>query len=287
MDRWQLRQAQQSRRPQMRKTFVTITALALVPLGAVGCVSKSEYTKTVQAAEAHYNALDAEHTRLKHELAGAGKRNEQLTVESGELDKSITDLRQRISAHEGDNARLKQELAEAQKAREDKVREVSSTYEQLVAKMKGEIDKGQVTISELKGKLTVNMVEAILFDSGKAEVKPEGLVVLGTIPPLARPDVRGDADTRIRVDGSNTSGLSFTRVGIDGGTLRSTATGLEVWTSTSALALALQGRGAYFPGSVQVDGNISAKYQDVTEWVPGPALPAGAGGVAPGSKPLA
>jgi len=47
--------------------------------------------------------------------------------------------------------------------------------------MKGEIDKGQVTMSELKGKLTVNMVEAILFDSGKAEVKPEGLVVLGKV----------------------------------------------------------------------------------------------------------
>src|SRR3989449_4716115 len=197
MDRWQLRQAQQPRRPQMRKTFVTITALALVPLGAVGCVSKSEYTKTVQAAEAHYNALDAEHTRLKHELAGAGKRNEQLTVESGELDKSITDLRQRISAHEGDNARLKQELAEAQKAREDKVREVSSTYEQLVAKMKGEIDKGQVTISELKGKLTVNMVEAILFDSGKAEVKPEGLVVLGKVIEI----LKTVTDKSIRIEG--------------------------------------------------------------------------------------
>jgi len=181
----------------MRKTFVTITALALVPLGAVGCVSKSEYTKTVQAAEAHYNALDAENTRLKHELAGAGKRNEQLTGESGELGKSITDLRQRLSAHEGDNTRLKQELADAQKAREEKVREVSSTYEQLVAKMKGEIDKGQVTISELKGKLTVNMVEAILFDSGKAEVKPEGLVVLGKVIEI----LKTVNDKSIRIEG--------------------------------------------------------------------------------------
>src|SRR5438876_1492729 len=197
MDRWQLRQAQQPRRPQMRKTFVTITALALVPLGAVGCVSKSEYTKTVQAAEAHYNALDAENTRLKRELAGAGKRNEQLTVESGELDKSIVDLRQRVNALEGDNTRLKQELADAQKAREEKVREVSSTYEQLVAKMKGEIDKGQVTISELKGKLTVNMVEAILFDSGKAEVKPEGLVVLGKVIEI----LKTVNDKSIRIEG--------------------------------------------------------------------------------------
>ncbi len=67
----------------MRKTFVTITALALVPLGAVGCVSKSEYTKTVQAAEARYNALDAENTRFKHELADAGTLNEQLTGPAG------------------------------------------------------------------------------------------------------------------------------------------------------------------------------------------------------------
>src|SRR5438309_11705667 len=123
----------------MRKTFVAITAFAVVPLGAAGCVSKSEYTKTVQTAEARYSALDAENTRLKSELANAGKRNEQLTADraelertltmkSGELGKSVADLRQRVSALEGDNARLTQDLAEAQKTREEKVREVSSTY---------------------------------------------------------------------------------------------------------------------------------------------------------------
>jgi hypothetical protein len=31
----------------MRKTFMTITVLALVPLGTAACVSKSEYTKAV------------------------------------------------------------------------------------------------------------------------------------------------------------------------------------------------------------------------------------------------
>src|SRR5215813_8884506 len=168
----------------MHKTVVGITAFALVALGAAGCVSKSEYNKSVQAAQTRYDTLDATNTRLKGELADAGKRNEQLmadraelerdlSTKSGELGKNISDLNQRVNTLEGDNTRLARELAEAQKAREEKVREVSSTYEQLVAKMKGEIDKGQVTISELKGKLSVNMVEAILFDSGKAEVKPE------------------------------------------------------------------------------------------------------------------
>jgi chemotaxis protein MotB len=192
----------------MRKTFVVLTAVTILPFGVAGCVSKSEYTKAMQSAEARYTALEAENTRLKGELAEAGKRNDRLTVDrtelertltmkAGELGKNITELRQRISTLESDNARLTQEIADAQKAREEKVREVSSTYEQLVAKMKGEIDKGQVTISELKGKLTVNMVEAILFDSGKAEVKPEGLVVLGKVIEI----LKTVNDKAIRIEG--------------------------------------------------------------------------------------
>jgi chemotaxis protein MotB len=185
----------------MHKRLIRITALALVPIGAAACVSKSEYTKAVQSAEVRYNALEAQNARLKSDLADAGKRNDELehtlTLKSGELGKSIVDLRRRVGALEDDKSRLTQELADANKAREEKVREVSSTYEQLVAKMKGEIDKGQVTISELKGKLTVNMVEAILFDSGKAEVKQEGLVVLGKVIEI----LKTANDKSIRIEG--------------------------------------------------------------------------------------
>jgi len=192
----------------MHKTVVGITAFALVALGAAGCVSKSEYNKSVQAAQTRYDTLDATNTRLKGELADAGKRNDQLTADraelerdlttkTGELGKNISDLNQRVNTLEGDKTRLRQELADAQKAREEKLREVSSTYEQLVAKMKGEIDKGQVTISELKGKLTVNLVEAILFDSGRAEIKPEGLVVLGKVVEI----LKSVNDKAIRIEG--------------------------------------------------------------------------------------
>ena len=185
----------------MPKAFLTITILALVALGAAACVSKGEYTKTVQAADERYNTLDAQNARLKGELADAGQRNEELertlTMKSGELGKSIVDLRQRVGTLEEDKTRLTQELTDANKAREEKVREVSSTYDQLVAKMKGEIDKGQVTISELKGKLTVNMVEAILFDSGKAGVKQEGLVVLGKVIEI----LKTVTDKSIRIEG--------------------------------------------------------------------------------------
>lgn len=192
----------------MRKTFLVLTALTILPFGIGGCVSKTEYTKAMQSAEARQTALEADNTRLKGELSEAAKRNERLTADrselertltmkAGELGKNITELRQRISTLESDNARLTQDLADAQKAREEKVREVSSTYEQLMAKMKGEIDRGQVTISELKGKLTVNMVDSILFDSGKAEVKPEGLVVLGKVIEI----LKTVNDKSIRIEG--------------------------------------------------------------------------------------
>jgi chemotaxis protein MotB len=185
--------------------FVTATAaLALVPLLFVGCVSKSEYMKTVDAA----NALEVDNSRLKNDLSAAGKRNDQLTADraelerllaarSGELGKTIAELRQRSEALGAENIRLAQELSDAQKAREEKVKELSSTYDQLVDKMKGEIAKGQVTISELKGKLTVNMVDAILFDSGKAEIKTEGLVVLGKVIEI----LRAVNDKAIRIEG--------------------------------------------------------------------------------------
>ena len=120
----------------MRKTFLTITALALVPFGTAACVSKSEYTKAVESAEVRYNALEAQNARLKGDLADAGKRNEQLTADqaqlertlalkSGELGKTIVDLRQRVGALENDNTRLAREVAESNKAREEKVREAA------------------------------------------------------------------------------------------------------------------------------------------------------------------
>jgi chemotaxis protein MotB len=47
--------------------------------------------------------------------------------------------------------------------------------EKMKAAMQAEIDSKQVTIQELEGKLKVTMVETLLFDSGKAVVKKDGV----------------------------------------------------------------------------------------------------------------
>jgi len=59
-------------------------------------------------------------------------------------------------------------------AREEKAREQSDAFVRMQQAMKAELESKQVALKELEGKLTLTMVESILFDSGKAEVKKEG-----------------------------------------------------------------------------------------------------------------
>ena len=120
-----------------------------------------------------------------------------LKARSDNLSQTIFDLRRKVADLEAENTKLKEENASLVKAREEQVQKVSSTYENMIEKMKTEISKGQITISELKGKLTVNMVDSILFDSGRAEVKKGGLEILGKVVSILK-DVK---DKSIRIEG--------------------------------------------------------------------------------------
>jgi len=111
-------------------------------------------------------------------------------MKKGDLEEEIKRLQETIAG-------LNDELDRLHQAKEQETRELSSTYEALLGKMKSEIDKGQVTISELKGKLTVNLVEAVLFDSGQAEIKSNGLEVLQKVIDILQ-EVH---DRTIRIEG--------------------------------------------------------------------------------------
>jgi len=171
-------------------------------------------TQEQAALQKRHDTLVTENTGLKGDLAAlTGVRNKldetvaklandkkelekDLSSSKGESQQRISELRQKIAAMETENGRLKDEIAGLQKAKEE-VQKASQTYEQLLDKMKSEISQGQVTISELKGKLTVNLVDAILFDSGKAEVKEDGLAVLQKVVDI----LKTVKDKAIRIEG--------------------------------------------------------------------------------------
>jgi chemotaxis protein MotB len=210
----------------MGKRMTMLAAVLGFALAMGGCtVMESTYAKKVSEADRlarelaslqqKHSELSNENSALKAQVAdltanlekATGERDRMaadnrelenvLRAKSDSLSQTIVEFRERVGALESENGKLRQEIAALQKAQEEKVQTVSKTYEELLVKMKGEIAKGEITISELKGKLTVNMVDAILFDSGKAEVKPEGQAVLQKVISILK-DV---TDKAIRTEG--------------------------------------------------------------------------------------
>jgi chemotaxis protein MotB len=120
-----------------------------------------------------------------------------LKAKSDSLSKMISDLREKNAGLDKENESLKESVVNLKKAKEEEVKTVSKTYESLMQEMKGEIAQGQITITELKGKLTLDVVDKILFASGEAEVKPEGLAVLKRVIEILK-DVQ---DKAIRIEG--------------------------------------------------------------------------------------
>ena len=141
--------------------------------------------------------LEAENGRLRQESAALRKAQEEKARLLGQVEGEREKLRQDVASHRASNEKLQADLAAQRKAQEEKVEKVSATYQGLLDKMKGEIAKGEVTISELKGKLTLNMVDSILFDSGRSEVKTDGLAVLQKVVSILK-DV---TDKAIRIEG--------------------------------------------------------------------------------------
>jgi chemotaxis protein MotB len=188
------------------KRVVNIIAAGLLAFSLSACVTESSFlkktdeadslTKELNSLKQRHTVLTSDHTvlkaefeKLKNETAQLNKERLELTKDKGELEQvlkaksdtlsqNISDLRLNVTTLEGENKRLKDDIAALQQIKQEKVKEVSSTYEQLLQNMKSEIAKGQVTVSELKGKLSVSMEDAILFDAGKSEVKGNGLEIL-------------------------------------------------------------------------------------------------------------
>ncbi|MCX5818321.1 MAG: OmpA family protein [Deltaproteobacteria bacterium] len=183
--------------------LLAVTAAFLV-LG--GCVAKDDYLRKQAEADAlsrdaatltmenqglqeNIRGLQENIRGLQERISGLDADKENLTAERNglnarldtlreETNRTIEELRNRNTELEGDKQMLGESIALLKKSKEAEVKTVSKTYEELLAEMKGEIEQGQIAITELQGKLTVDVVDRILFDSGQAEVKPEGLAVL-------------------------------------------------------------------------------------------------------------
>lgn len=216
-----------------RHTLLGTIVLSGLCIAMSGCmVAKSTYlqksaeadglTKQVAELKQQQDALNASLAQEKSEHAKTRMELKKVTVDrndldkvlkskSDELSKAIQELRTANASLEAENAKLKDDFAREvaenvtlaqglesiKQAREAELASMKKAQDELMQEMKSEVAKGQVTITELKGKLTVDVVDEILFDSGKAEMKPEGLAVLQRVIDI----LKHVKDKTIRIEG--------------------------------------------------------------------------------------
>jgi chemotaxis protein MotB len=94
-------------------------------------------------------------------------------------------------------AELEARIAAISQEKEAEIARLKGTYDELVASMQEEIEDGQVTITQLADRLSVSMVDKILFPSGEAEITSEGLKVLERVGKI----LKNTQDKMIRVEG--------------------------------------------------------------------------------------
>ena len=192
-----------------RLFFLSLFFLTLL-LGA--CVSKNTYQQKVNEADllsrdvsqlsADTSQLRQEKKSLQDQLSALNARLVEVLQQNSKLQRNLLAAGAEQERKEGDLSRHQEQLADMQQsneqllitvkelqqqvekekiAREARLAKVKNTYDQLVAALEEELKRGELTISNLEGQLSVNLQNKILFDSGKTEIKKEGLKVLQSL----------------------------------------------------------------------------------------------------------
>lgn len=207
----------------MRQGTLVLALIAVVSLS--GCVWKSDYKKSLAeieglqkvragleeksaAQERKIAELTQQKETLEKDKAGLMQENENIksTLETkrDKLANEVVGLKNRLGDNANHIAELEQQIArlseEKTKAVEEKERAIArmkNTYESLVNEMKQEIKEGEIQITQLKDRLTVNLVDKILFDSGSAAIKGKGQKVLDRVGEI----LKTVTDRQIKVEG--------------------------------------------------------------------------------------
>ncbi|MBI3012581.1 MAG: OmpA family protein, partial [Elusimicrobia bacterium] len=130
---------------------------------------------------------DEEHAKKNENIQSLTATNAQLLKD---LDSNKNELQKRV-------ADLVKEKQEVEKIKTAEVEKLKSTYDNLVQGMKKEIQQGSIQITQLKDKLTVSLVEKIVFNSGESEVNEQGKQILKRVADI----LKKVQDKQIRIEG--------------------------------------------------------------------------------------
>ena len=107
---------------------------------------------------------------------------------------SNKNVKQSLQACEKNLSEQNQKVAEITEAQ---IKQMKATHDKLVSDLKDQIQKQEVTIKESQESLSLNFVDRILFEFGKADLTPEGEKILKKVGEALK-NIKGK---KIRVTG--------------------------------------------------------------------------------------
>jgi chemotaxis protein MotB len=134
-----------------------------------------------------YLAWQAEHALVAQSQAAADAaraRTEETERARVELEGKLQALQQQHTALVDEKAKLSTErdqLTQTVQEKEAELARLKATYEDIEQKLKAEIQDGEIRLSQAEGRIQVDLVDKILFDSGEASLSPRGAEVLSRL----------------------------------------------------------------------------------------------------------
>jgi len=126
-------------------------------------------------------------SEAKKDQQGREAAAEGFQEEREDLTAQVQELRGQVEDLESELSETRASTEEIQKVRENLVKE----REKLETVLKKEIAEGQAKLEEIQGQLKVTCMDTILFDLGKANIRPEGKEVLDKIATVLLQDKTG------------------------------------------------------------------------------------------------
>ncbi|WP_224371165.1 OmpA/MotB family protein [Hyalangium versicolor] len=187
----------------MKRLFVSLVTVGLF----AGCgVPKSQLDAKAVEAENYRRqygdesekakSLEAKVAQLSADLETAQKERTKSDEAAAASEARAQELKKKVTELSALNESLAQSKDKLEKARAE-LEKKSEEYESLAKSLKDEIKSGKIELSELKGRMVVQMKDKILFSSGSVKINPEGQAALAKVADA----LKGTSSKLIRVEG--------------------------------------------------------------------------------------
>lgn len=175
--------------PRLHPFLLTFIAALLCAGSVFGCGrSEDEYQLQVRRAQEFEQQL----TDSQRERAALEARLSELETRNTELIDRLAALGQDVESLRTERTTLETNLTETQRALEElRAREAQqqarlATFRQMLERFRAMMESGRLRVRVVRNRMVIELPDNVLFDSGAAELKPEGQATLTEIVQVLR-----------------------------------------------------------------------------------------------------